>query len=65
MTPYTPLTIRIPIKGTLLIRLDGSDTLHELGKVVYEADVDVQFSQSNITPTDFERNDQGGNHDQS
>jgi hypothetical protein len=50
----TPLTMQIPLKGTLYLRLDGQEQVIELGKVTYHADVNVQLQPSTISPTTFE-----------
>jgi hypothetical protein len=47
----TPLTINIPIRGTLLLRIDGSDKLHELGRVEYSADVNVVLEEGGSVHT--------------
>ena len=36
-----PLTVHVPIRGKLLIQLDGTDALHEVG--TFEQNVDVVF----------------------
>jgi hypothetical protein len=42
----TPLTIRIPLEADLLIRLKGTDTLHLVGTVTYEPDVDIVLTDA-------------------
>jgi len=42
MAASVPLTVHVPIKGKLLIRLDGTETLHEVGD--FSQDVPVVFT---------------------
>jgi hypothetical protein len=46
--PNTPLTIRVPINGKLLIKLDGFDALHEVGAFTKELDVSVSTTGGNV-----------------
>lgn len=41
-TERDPLTIHVPIRGKLLIQLDGTDVLHEVGD--FSQDVSVAFT---------------------
>jgi hypothetical protein len=38
---YHPLTVHVPIRGKLLLRIDGTDGLHEVGS--FSQDVSVAF----------------------
>lgn len=40
----TDLTVTVPVRGSLLVRFDGSDELHEVGR--FEQDVPVRFDSS-------------------
>lgn len=42
MSESTPVNIRVPIKGQLLIKLDGFTALHEVG--TFEKELNVAFS---------------------
>jgi len=44
----TPLTIRVPIRGKLLVQLDGTDTPHEVGAFTNEVEVAFQPGPGNI-----------------
>ena len=46
--PNTPLTIRVPIRGKLLIKLDGFDALHEVGDFTKELDVSISMAGGNV-----------------
>ena len=37
----TDLTVTVPIRGSLLVRFDGSDELHEVGR--FEQEIPVRF----------------------
>jgi hypothetical protein len=37
-----PLTVHVPIKGKLLLRIDGTEALHEVG--AFQQDVSVAFT---------------------
>lgn len=50
----TPLTVRIPIKGTLLLLLDGSEEPYEIGRVTYHADMNIQLSKPDLGWTQVE-----------
>lgn len=41
MAKHNPLTVNVPIRGKLLIRLDGTEALHEVGD--FSQDVSVAF----------------------
>jgi hypothetical protein len=42
MVQRQPLTVHVPIRGKLLLRIDGTDALHEVG--AFEQDVNISFS---------------------
>lgn len=46
--PKPQLSIRVPINGKLLIKLDGFDTLHEVGAFTKELDVALSIVGGNV-----------------
>lgn len=48
MADYPPLSISIPIKGELLLRLDGSDELYSLGRIEYTTPNVVTIDAENV-----------------
>jgi hypothetical protein len=48
MPEQRPLTIRIPIKGKLLIKLDGFGALHEVGTFTKELNVSLSTAGGNV-----------------
>lgn len=46
--PNTPLNIRVPIKGQLLIKLDGFDALHEVGAFTKDINVTLSTEGGNV-----------------
>jgi hypothetical protein len=48
MPEQRPLTIRVPIQGKLLVKLDGFEALHEVGAFTKELNVSLSTDGGNV-----------------